>query len=97
MEFETKDLTVVKEKLKMLCINVRSGAKGCYIPYFMVKYGDARDIEEIIDIIWDYDIETVAKQFAKLAADMGLSQFKIIDGTGLEYTVDLKIEEPQFD
>ena len=97
MEFEIKDLTTVKNELKAIRINVRSSGKSTYMAYFMVKYVDARDMKEIIDIMWDYDLETVAKKFAKRATEMGLSEFKIIDGIGTEYYVKISIEDPRFD
>lgn len=94
MEAKVNDIYVEHEgKLKKATATLRTTAKGGYTVYFMVKYGDASDLKEIIDITWDYDLEDVVKRFVQKAVKLGLREFKIVDGIGTIYRVEVDLEE----
>ena len=93
IEFEIKDVQVVKDKLVKVTAKVKQAGKRTYVPFFMVRYGDASNLEEIIALEWEYDIETVVKHFIEKALELGLKEFKVIDGVGYEYIVKVETEE----
>ena len=89
VSFQTESYGVINDKPVLVKARVRSSEKGTKVPFLMVKSGILPSQDQVIDLVWDFDIESVVKKFVQRALDLGLSKFKVIDGSGLVWEVEL--------